>query len=169
MEKLKDHPNACPNCKAEAVLYERIALSRGEYVCDECGWGMDALSGKITASGEKVVEISLHHQQSKTNIPLMRVDYSSTHVNPEEIIMDLPEKFHPYAGMFFTHNDHHIHYHVDGYKPLAWAIPIADLEFPVKEIDNNQSLSEQVSNVISSFADLINIQTSIILQPVANI
>ena len=56
MEKLKDHPERCPNCGEDAVTYERITPSciRGEYVCDECGWGMNALSGKITTSGEKV-------------------------------------------------------------------------------------------------------------------
>ena len=51
-EKLKQHPELCPNCKEPSVTYERIALSRGEYVCDECGWGMDSLTGEITNQGE---------------------------------------------------------------------------------------------------------------------
>jgi len=50
--KLYPHPKECLNCKADAVTYERITRAAGEYVCDECGWGMDALTGEITSKGE---------------------------------------------------------------------------------------------------------------------
>ena len=51
-DKLKEHPEMCPNCGEDAVTYERIALEHGEYVCDECGWGMNAITGEITNNGE---------------------------------------------------------------------------------------------------------------------
>ncbi len=53
MKELKEHPQKCPNCGEESVMYERIALTRGEYVCDNCCWGMDALTGEITCKGEE--------------------------------------------------------------------------------------------------------------------
>ena len=50
--KLKPHPRVCPNCGEQgSVTYERFTLTRGEYVCDECNWGMDALTGKVTYEG----------------------------------------------------------------------------------------------------------------------
>ena len=55
-KELKKHPQICPNCKNDAVTYERFSRTRGEYVCDECGWGMDALTGEITYIGEKDIE-----------------------------------------------------------------------------------------------------------------
>lgn len=54
--ELKPHPQLCPNCKADEVMYERFALTNGEYVCDNCGWGMDAVSGEMTSSGESEIE-----------------------------------------------------------------------------------------------------------------
>ncbi len=51
-QELKPHPEICPNCRSTIVTYERFALTRGEYVCDNCGWGMDAVTGEITFGGE---------------------------------------------------------------------------------------------------------------------
>lgn len=36
-DDLYPHPKPCPNCKSEDVMYERYALTHGEYVCDCCG------------------------------------------------------------------------------------------------------------------------------------
>ncbi len=51
MSKIKEHPGTCPNCGEDAIYYGRFALTNGEYYCDECGWGMDALTGEITETG----------------------------------------------------------------------------------------------------------------------
>ena len=50
--KLKPHPKYCPSCKEISITYERFSLKHGEYVCDECGWAMDACTGKVTSVGE---------------------------------------------------------------------------------------------------------------------
>lgn len=50
--ELKEHPESCPNCKGDMVMYERFTRKYGEYVCDDCGWGMDAFTGLITDPGE---------------------------------------------------------------------------------------------------------------------
>lgn len=49
---MKGHPEKCSNCLSNNVSYKRFALTRGEYVCPDCGWGMDAETGKITEEGE---------------------------------------------------------------------------------------------------------------------
>ena len=42
---IKEHPKSCPECKTKgSVTFERFALTNGEYVCDECGWAIDALT-----------------------------------------------------------------------------------------------------------------------------
>jgi len=45
--KIKPHPGTCPNCNGDKVVYERFTRIKGEYVCDDCGWGMDAVTGEI--------------------------------------------------------------------------------------------------------------------------
>jgi hypothetical protein len=32
------HPNKCPECGSEAVLYERFVGEHGSYCCDDCEW-----------------------------------------------------------------------------------------------------------------------------------
>ena len=50
-QKLYEHPKICPNCGEDEVTYERFTLDKGEYVCDNCCWGMNALTGEITNIG----------------------------------------------------------------------------------------------------------------------
>lgn len=51
--ELKPHPDVCPNCnESEELMYERFTLEQGEYVCHNCGWGMNALTGEITYEGD---------------------------------------------------------------------------------------------------------------------
>jgi len=51
---LKEHPNPCPNCGSEnSVEYTKLTLGTGEYLCHECWWTMNALTGEITDQGFK--------------------------------------------------------------------------------------------------------------------
>ena len=74
----------------------------------------------------------MHHQDDETKMGLFRVDYNSGHNNPSELTDKVPQKFHPFVGKHFSINEHHVHYHVEGYKSLAWALPIAEDSFPAK-------------------------------------
>lgn len=74
--------------------------------------------------------------QSDTCEPLLRIDYQSGHWNP-----------------------------VEGYKSLAWAIPLADHEFPVKALKPTAELGTEIVQVITEFAKLIQLQTRIHMQP----
>lgn len=109
----------------------------------------------VKESEKKALKISLHHQDDNTQYGLLRVDYGGRHPNPSEITSSVPEKFHPYAGQWLECP--HIHYVVDGYKPLVWAIPLEDDDFPVKSVDNR----EDYIATLQAFFSKINVKTNI--------
>lgn len=44
---LENHPEKCPRCgNPDEVTYERFSRENGEYVCFDCGWSGDPLTGK---------------------------------------------------------------------------------------------------------------------------
>lgn len=118
---------------------------------------------EITQSAKDSLRISLHFQEDDSKIGLFRVDYNSGHKNPEMDNGMLPDRFRPYIGKLFV-NESHVHYHVDGYRTLAWALPINDTEIEVKEIEENDK-NNQMAAAINSFARLINLETQIIINP----
>ncbi|OAV71460.1 hypothetical protein Barb6_01414 [Bacteroidales bacterium Barb6] len=115
---------------------------------------------EIRQSTKQTIRISLHFQENDSKIGLLRVDFNGGHKNPEAITKYLPERFHPYAGKEFSNKEHHIHYHVDGYKPLAWAIPLIDDNFEIKAIDEND-FHHSFADTIKLFAQTVNIETEI--------
>lgn len=120
---------------------------------------------EIQQSKKSTIRISFHHQENDSKTGLLRVDYNSGHKNPEDINEFLPAKFHPYAGKYFTNNEHHIHYHIQGYKSLAWAIPLSEDEFTIKEIKDDANFNDTFADIIKSFAKTINIETNIQVNP----
>ena len=115
---------------------------------------------EIRQSAKNALKISLHVQENDSKIGLMRVDYNGGHRNPETINDFVPEKFHQYVGKEFTNNEHHVHYHVQGYKSLAWAIPLNDDDFEIKTI-GNEDFNYSLANIVILFAKKINIETLI--------
>lgn len=136
-------------------------------------WSFDLVSAEdedfsfrwvIKQSGKNALKISLHYQEADSNMGLLRVDYCGTHQNPQVAKDNLPERFRQYVGKFFSHNESHVHYHVDGYKPLAWAIPIADTDMkPI--VISEESKNDDLIASIHEFAHLINIETQITINP----
>lgn len=114
---------------------------------------------EIKQSGKNRIAISFHYQEDIGKTGLLRIDYNRGHKNPQTINDNVPEKFKPYVGAEFFEN--HIHYHVQGYKSLAWAIPLIDDDFAIKEIDDNSDYNTTFANVIKHFADVINLKTEI--------
>ena len=53
-----------------------------------------------------------------------------------------------------------MHMFVEGYKPLAWAIPLEDTKFPVKQLTDPSDLND----LIFSFAELINLKSIVNIQ-----
>jgi len=111
----------------------------------------------IKESEKKSLKISLHHQDNSTQNGLLRIDYNSRHLNPAEITPSVPDVFIPYAGLWLDEYAGHIHYVVNGYKPLAWAIPLEADNFPVKELTGRLDYAK----TLKAFFDKINLKTNI--------
>ena len=119
---------------------------------------------EISQSSKNALRISLHFQEDDSKIGLFRVDYNSGHHNPEVAKEDLPDFFKPYVGKWFSNEESHVHYHVDGYRSLAWAVPIGVTNVQTKAITANDINSNFV-NAIIGFAKMINIETIIMVNP----
>lgn len=111
----------------------------------------------IKESEKKTLKISLHHQDNSTQNGLLRVDFNGRHFNPVDITPTVPEIFRPFAGQWLDGYAGHIHYVVNGYKPLAWAIPLELDDFPVKELNGR----EDYIRTLDAFFQKINIKTAI--------
>lgn len=120
----------------------------------------------IQQSKKNRIRVSFHHQENDGKTGLIRIDYNSGHKNPEIITDLVPEKFHPYVGKHFDNHEHHIHYHVQGYQNLHWAIPLSADSFPIKELNADPSFNSTFAEVIQSFASLVNIETEIKFNPI---
>ena len=116
---------------------------------------------QIKQSKKNTLRMSFHCQENDSKIGLMRLDYGSGHKNPEKLNEFVPEKFIPFKGEWFTNDTAHVHYHVQGYKSLAWALPIENTEFEVKNLYNNELINKNISHIIMQFAKMINLKTKI--------
>lgn len=109
----------------------------------------------ITQSPKNHFKFSLYLMCNDGKIGLVRVDFNGKHKNPDGINEYVPDRFKKYAGRWFEYDEPHIHYNIDGYDPMRWAIPLEDESFKVKSINNQ-------NDVISAFFEfnkLINLQT----------
>lgn len=114
---------------------------------------------EITSNRKITFKISFHNQENNSREGLIRVDYKGGHKNPETITDLVPEIAKPYVGYFFQ-NEPHIHLHVEGFRDLAWAVPLKEYNFPVLDINN----TDDFSNAISAFAKEINLVSPLTIQ-----
>lgn len=111
---------------------------------------------EIFQSSKNHLRLSLHFQEDETSIGLLRVDFNHRHPNPVEINEHVPDSFKPYAGQWVEGS--HIHYYIEGYKPLAWAIPLKDdKSFSIKHFTSE----DEIGNIIKAFGQKINLQTQL--------
>ena len=119
----------------------------------------------IKQSTKNTIRLSLHCMDEDSKLGLIRVDYNAGHINPETATDVLPECFKPYIAKKFADNEHHVHYHVPGYKQLAWALPIEDTPLKVKSV-SIETLESDIIDAIYSFAETINLKTTILINPI---
>ena len=113
---------------------------------------------EIWQSPKNKIKMSLHHQEEETKTGLFRVDFNSGHNNPVELTANVPVKFHPFVGKHFSIKEHHVHYHVEGYKSLAWALPIVNDDFPYKNMTE-----QNIVEIVEEFARTINLKTQLLI------
>lgn len=108
----------------------------------------------ITQSSKKNLKLTLHFQEEDASIGLLRVDFNGRHPNPQIANDNVPDIFRSFAGQWIEES--HIHYFIEGYKPLNWAIPLRiDDSFPVKDFNDITELG----NIVRAFGNKINLQT----------
>lgn len=109
---------------------------------------------EITQSSKNDLKLTLHFQEEDASIGLLRVDFNGRHPNPEIANDKVPDLFRPFAGQWLEES--HIHYFVEGYKPLAWAIPLkADITFSVKDFAS----TNEFRSILQAFGNKINLKT----------
>ena len=99
----------------------------------------------------------------QANWGLARLDYNSNHKNPEELTDKVPAIFHPHVGELFVQRSH-LHYHVEDFPPLAWALPLDETEIETKEVET-ATMANDFIDAFNSFASYLNIQTTITINP----
>ncbi|GGW24519.1 DUF6978 family protein [Arenibacter certesii] len=119
---------------------------------------------EITTNQKIILKTSIHHLESNSFVGLLRIDFKGGHHNPANILPTLPDYLIPYADKWFDPTESHIHIYVEGYKALAWAIPLSDSDFPVKDITQPSDLSDLIINFARriNLKSLINIQQAIL-------
>ena len=115
---------------------------------------------EITTNQKIILKTSVHHLESNSFVGLLRIDFKGGHHNPANILPTLPDYLKPYADKWFDPTESHIHIYVEGYKNLAWAIPLSDSDFPIKYITQASDLSDLIFN----FARRINLKSIINIQ-----
>lgn len=113
---------------------------------------------QISQSPYNNIRIDFHFQEHCQYIGLLRIDYNNVHKNPKTINEHVPSIARDYQGQYIKES--HLHFYVEGYKPLAWAIPLQVSDFPVKSIQN----SENLFSALEAFCSKINLTTKILTE-----
>lgn len=115
---------------------------------------------EITSNQKIILKTSIHHLESNSFVGLLRIDFKGGHQNPQIIKSTLPEYLKKYVAKWFEPTEPHMHIYVESYKPLAWAIPLEDTDFPIKDIQGQTDLNDLIIN----FAKKINLKSTLHIQ-----
>jgi len=112
----------------------------------------------IKQTSKNKLKLTLHFQENDINIGLFRIDFNGRHKNPEFENSTLPEIFKPYIGKWIEES--HIHYYVEGYKLLIWAIPLS-IDSICSDLNFNDITDFE--EIFKTFCKIINLETKLIL------
>lgn len=148
-KKILENPNQELSLNSEKLRIDLIAPEEPDY------------KFFIDVNPNKRIQfkMTLHGQEKYSNIGLLRIDYKGSHINPEHILDTLPDFLRPYAGREFRRVAH-IHFYVEGYMPLAWAMPLSEHSFDIKELTSD---ADYVT-ALTKFARMLNVQSTLNVQ-----
>jgi hypothetical protein len=154
--KLEKHCVDGENIKVTMSLLPKIPINDRIYLVakEDADWSFFL---DINQSRKNHLKITLHFQEDITNIGLLRVDFGGRHENPVAINDKVPEYMSRYSGQWIDQS--HIHYYIEGYKPLAWAIPLMDDSFSIKKYTGRE-----LNEIFNEFGHKINLKTNVTIQ-----
>lgn len=112
---------------------------------------------EVEQSSRKALKLTLHFQEEDASIGLLRVDFNGRHKNPEIANEYVPIEFQPFAGKWLDEYPGHIHFYIESYQPLQWALPLELDTFPVKQLNS----FEHMIKAAEAFAGRINLKTTL--------
>lgn len=101
------------------------------------------------------IKVNLHLQENNQYVGLLRVDYNDIHQNPMHATDNVPPIAKKYTGKLIQES--HIHFCVNGYGSLKWAIPLSVSDFPIKNVSNHA----EIMDALDAFCKEINLTTKI--------
>ncbi len=115
----------------------------------------------INNSSKVHLKLTLHLLENEEKVGITRIDYFGQHRNPVTINEDVPKFLHPYKGAWFDFDSHHIHFQVEGYNNLSWAIPLSD--YPDNPFTSINDVRD-VYSTVAEFFKFINVVNKIKLK-----
>jgi len=112
---------------------------------------------EITSNDKILLKTTIHHFEKTEYVGLLRIDFKGTHQNPSYVTENLPPFLKKYLNKFFTPDEHHLHIYFEGYAPLAWAVPLKDINFPILNLDNKSDIAD----LMHIFAQKTNIKSTL--------
>lgn len=118
----------------------------------------------ITSNQKIILKTSLHHQESNSHIGLLRIDFKGGHHNPVEVKETVPKFLEEYADLWLKPSEPHMHFFVEGYRPLAWAVPLDHTDFAIKDLTSPSDIADLIVNFAKevNVSSLLNIQQAIL-------
>ena len=115
---------------------------------------------RLVVDRKRELKLTLHHLTSPGD-GLLRVDYGGGgHKNPPHIppenLGKVPKRLRAHIGRRISHGVAHIHYYVEGFPNLDWALPLSEDDFPVKVISGEDSV---ILGAVRAFGRLIALET----------
>jgi hypothetical protein len=120
----------------------------------------------VTQSPKVGYKISFHMMDANGYIGLSRLDVNGlAHTNPKEVTDKVPDFLKSHASERI--NTSHLHYYVEDYETLAWALPLADVDNEnMKDISTTTTnLSVDIVNALAGFLSYIHVETKITVNP----
>lgn len=113
----------------------------------------------INQSSKIGYKISFHLMDSNGYVALSRLDIKGSHWNPKEVTDKVPDFLVPHASEQILTS--HLHYFVEGYERLAWALPLADVnDDRLKDISSTSSnVHVDIVNTLLGYLAYLNVGT----------